>query len=193
MYRGRPISLQPHARNTSSRSVRAKRQHSLRVAHGLLGRRDQLPLVPDVVVLGQSRQALDAAHRQLHSAEPGDSFEHLHVGDDLAGELDQQTVGRLVGWFIEPGNEVFVGGCLVGGPQAARGPAYGRPHFRGQAERRLRATPAARVGEGLWMSRPYRTPCSSAVPVETVARGPRARLPSSHRHTGRLRNRSRHV
>ena len=39
------------------------------------------------------------------------------MGDDLAAELHQQPIGRLVGRLVEPGQKVFVGGRLVCGPQ----------------------------------------------------------------------------
>ncbi len=39
------------------------------------------------------------------------------MGDDLADELYQEPVGRLVRWLFEPGEKFLVGGGLVGGPQ----------------------------------------------------------------------------
>ena len=114
---GQPISLQPDGSKHVESVGARKRDDGLRIVHGLFGRGDEQPLVAGVAIFGERGQTLDAADRKLHAVEPGDAVEHLHVGDDLAAELDQQAVGRLVGRFVEPGEKVFVRRSLVGDPQ----------------------------------------------------------------------------
>ena len=68
-------------------------------------------------VFRQSRQVLDDADGKLNAFEPRGPVEHMEVRDDLMLELDEQSIRRLVAGFVEPGEKVFVGRALVGGPQ----------------------------------------------------------------------------